>query len=120
MTKVSQIEALRSIHPRRKFGSPNGYGWIIYGFSYYGEENDFAGIYRRRRHKKGISIVKMNFYRPPVSRTEGQAAQRDKFLAAVAAWQALTDEQREEKRRLATRRSKRGYNVFLTNYLKTN
>jgi hypothetical protein len=119
MSKVSPIEALRSVRTWKKFGSPNCYGRSIFGFSFYGEENDFAGIYRRRPHPGGVSIVKMQFYRPPVSRTDGQATQRDKFQAAVSAWQALTDEERQAKRTEATRRSKRGYNVFLTEYLET-
>lgn len=119
MTIVKPIDALRSVCSWKKFGSPNGYGRSIFGFTYYGEENDFAGIYRRRPHKNGTSIVKMDFYRPPVSRTPDQVTQRDKFASAVAAWQALSEPERKEINSAASRRSKRGYNVYLTNYLNT-
>jgi len=119
MTKVSSIEALRSIHTRRKFASSNGYGEAIYGFSLFGTDNPFAGIYRRRPSSSGISIVKTRFYRPPVSRTEAQATQRDKMLAAMSAWHDLSDSERQEWRDKYVRRSKRGVDVFKSNYIKT-
>ncbi|MFA5359232.1 MAG: hypothetical protein WC310_05475 [Patescibacteria group bacterium] len=119
MTLCTPLEALRSVRAWKKFDSPNGYGLAVYGFSYFGHNNPFSGIYQRRRRRGGVSITRMKFYRPPVSRTEGQAALRDKFQSAVNAWQALSDAEREELRHLACRRSKRGYNVFITQYLKT-
>lgn len=119
MTKVSSFEALRSIMTRKKFSSPNGYGIAQYGFSFYGYQNDFAGIYRRRPTKRGIVIVKMNFYNPVITHTVAQDAQRAKFAPAVAAWQALTEEQREALRTIANRRSKRAYTQFISQYLKT-
>jgi len=119
MSKVSPIQALRSIRAWRSFGTSNGYGRISFGFTYFGEDNEFAGIYRRRPHRRGVSLVKMDFYAPVYRRTDAQAVQRDKFADAHAAWTALSESEKEVLRRLAARRSKRGYNVFLTKYLKT-
>lgn len=114
MAKVNTPDTLCSAICYKKFGNSNGFGNIIFGFSYFGEDNVFAGIYRRRPGPKGVSIVKMRFYRPPVSRTEEQAVLRDKFQAAIAAWQGKTEEERQALRDYWHTKHKRAYNVFLT------
>lgn len=117
--KCGPFEALLSIQAWKKFGSPNCYGGAVFGFSYFGYQNEWAGIYRRRPHKNGVSIVKMAHYCPIYKRTVDQALQRDKFQDAIHAWQALSPEEQEALRKIASRKSKRAYNVFLTQYLKT-
>lgn len=119
MTVVSPIEALRSTETRKKFGSPNGYGNIIFGFSFYGDDNIFAGIYRRRPTRRGVSIVKMRFYRPFVQRTEDQGIQRNKMIAAVSAWKALTDSQKNTYRQIANKKKRRGVDFFISQFLNT-
>lgn len=119
MTKVRMPDALRSAVVYKKFGVSNGFGNIILGFTRLGEDNIFAGIYRRRRSPHGISSVKMRFYRPKVGRSVNQAPLRDKFQAAIAAWQAKTEEERQVLRDYWHTKRERAYNVFITEYLST-
>lgn len=141
MTLVRMPDTLGSAVAYKKFGVSNGFGNIILGFTRLGEDNPYAGIYRRRPSPHGVSVVKMRFYRPHISRTELQATQRDKYVAAVAAWKALTEEQREvwrveaankknqkepiyrgwplKKLKQQHRTCYRGYDIFRSDYLLT-
>lgn len=119
MAVKTPIEALRSVCARKKIGWPNGYGEAVLGFTYFGEDNEFYGIYQVRPRENGDIIVKMQFYRPPVQCTEAQGIQRDKFKNALLAWQALSDSEKKVWRDSASRRSRRGYAVFRSNYLNT-
>lgn len=62
--------------------------------------------YQRRRAVK-----------PADPKTPAQLSRRALFGAAVAAWKALTDEQREVWSLAATNTGISGYNLFLRNYL---
>jgi hypothetical protein len=141
MAIVDAIGALYSGTVSKKFGGSNGYGRIVFGFSYFGEDNELAGIYKTIRGKRGRTCVKMLFYRSPVQRTPKQAIQRDKYVAAVAAWKALTAEEKEawnlkaqkkqfeklpilcggyvKKLKQKTLPQYRGYDIFRSSYLLT-
>ena len=49
MVLVPFPSRLISADARKKFSSPNQYGYIIYGVSRYGHFNEYAGIYNVRR-----------------------------------------------------------------------
>lgn len=117
MTLVMSPDTLNAKCCWKKFGSSNGFGNIICGFSFFGDDNIFSGIYQRRPHKDGVSICKMRFYRPPVHRSTDQGIQRDRFQAAFQAWKALTDEERAVWRLTYLPLHQRGYNVFLSQYI---
>ena len=117
MTVVSPIQACRSVAIRHQIGWPNGYGEAVAGFTYFGEDNLFYGVYQIRKREKGYIIVKEKFYRPPVMRTDPQGVQRDKMKAAMLAWQALTEEEKKVWRSSASRQSKRGCCVFVSKHI---
>lgn len=141
MTKVLSPDTLCSAICYKKFGNSNGFGNIIFGFSFFGEDNEYAGIYRRRPGPNGVTVVKTRFYRSPVSNTAAQDIQRTKYASAVAAWKALSDEEREAWRVIAANKKSqkepvykggwprkkiqqhrtcfRGYDIFRSDYLLT-
>jgi hypothetical protein len=69
------------------------------------------------RYKPGYGQEQMAYYRPANPQTETQQAWRAVFADAVAAWQALSEEEKQAWRRKGTRRSKMGYSLFLSRYL---
>jgi hypothetical protein len=54
------------------------------------------------------------------ARSGPQLIRRDRFTAAVAAWKAMTDEDRQPWRRAANRKSRTGYNLFISEWMRTN
>lgn len=69
------------------------------------------------RHRPGVGQEQMTYYQGTNPQTQSQQDWRAVFAAAVLAWQNLTDLQRYAWRTTATRRSKMGYSMFLTEYL---
>jgi len=115
-------------HGRRRLGwfhygqeapieGPRQYGYYRYGGSGYGEAWTKWGIYQNdtklgtQRMRKGV------FYIPANPRTEEQQANRNKFIAALTAWKALTDEQKLVYIERAKGKSMTGYNVFVKEYM---
>jgi hypothetical protein len=78
---------------------------------------DIFGIYRRRPTRKGVTLVKMDFYTPTNPQTEAQQAWRAIFSAGVAAWQALSEEAQDIWKEEARYRPLTGFNLFLRDYL---
>ncbi len=75
------------------------------------------GIYQVRT-KWGKHIqVKEKFYVPKNPQTGPQQANRQKLTDAVAAWQALTDQQKAVYNKNAIGKGMSGYNLFLSEYL---
>lgn len=52
MKSVSFADRLYSIETTQRYGNPNGLGYITFGASYLGEDNEMAGIYQRRTASK--------------------------------------------------------------------
>lgn len=109
-------------------GRGSGYGFARRGDGAFGEPQGVGGIYQRRwtgynQHgyipgkKKRAYYVRMRFYRPTNPRTELQQAGRTKFQEAVAAWQGMSDAQREPYKRRAVKKSRRGRNLFIQEYM---
>lgn len=75
------------------------------------------GIYQvRTRYGKQI-IVKEVFYTPTNPQSVPQQANRQKLTDAVAAWQGLTNEQKEIYNEIARYKPFSGYNIYIGEYI---
>lgn len=98
-------------------------GWLVWGkLSMYGGSDPFNvdGIWQRRHTKTGIRSIKMKWYTPTNPQTDAQQANRQKFADAMAAWGALTSEQKAEYNTRAKRQSLRGWSLFVRTYYELN
>jgi len=75
------------------------------------------GIYQVRTRWGGFVQVKEVFYTPTNPQTGPQQAWRLIFSQGVAAWQALSEEEKEEYRARADYFSFTGFNLFMREYL---
>lgn len=118
------------IDVRGRLGLPAQCGYIVPGWSEMGDDNDFVGVYQRRPRRLGTIVggqvfmqKKENFWMKPAwpvdPATAAQITQRDKMATAVSMWQALTTEQKKLYNDTATRKSRKGYNLFLAQTLKS-
>lgn len=78
------------------------------------------GIYQMRMTKRGKRPIKEKFYTPTNPQTEAQQANRAKFTAAMAAWGALTSEEKAEYTARAKRRQMFGWGLFIREYYQNN
>jgi hypothetical protein len=120
MSVPHPIQNLKSVISRQKFGEMNGYGGEIYGVFEYGWFNFASGIYRVRHYLGKKYKEKMDFYTYVITHSEGQNVNRTKFADAVAAWQALTAEQKAVYKNRAVGRHMFGYHLFLREYMLAN
>lgn len=115
---------------RKRLGKPNLFGWCIFGWSEFGDDNPYSGVYQQRRNRKWDGIggfiigkVQKNFYQKPAWPVQPPSAARDaqqaKFKTALQMWQALTNEQKKVYNQIANRRSRRGYDYFMSKTLKS-
>jgi len=100
------------------------------GWSQCGDIGELNGVYQQRRHRKwdgigGFIIAQKqnNFFQKPAwpaqPPSEARDAQQAKFKTALEMWQALTIEQKKYYNTIANRRSKRGYDYFMSKTLKS-
>lgn len=78
------------------------------------------GIYQMRMHKDGKKPIRMKFYEPTNPQTEDQQANRNKFADAMAAWQALTSEEKAPYYTQAKRVQMLGHNLYIKRYMLEN
>lgn len=105
---------------KKKIVASSAYGVRNYGAFHYGAGADTHGIYRVR-HRWGKTIQeKLPFYFPTNPQTGPQQANRQKMTDAVAAWQALTGEQKAVYNQDAIGKEMSGYNLFLSEHLLSN
>lgn len=120
--------ATPAIEIRGKLGRGSGYGFARRGSGLFGESASPGGIYQRRvtgynQHgripgrKRVQYFVRMKSYRPTNPRTELQQAGRTKFQTAVELWQGMTEEERAPWKARAVRKSRRGRNLFISEYM---
>lgn len=115
---------------RGQVGRSGGFGFISFGKNWFGTEVFNLGIYRKAT--KGYNqytgpptpgqqsyYVMCRTYTPTNPQTIEQQANRQKIADAVSAWQGLTTEQKANYNRNGTRFNRRGYNVFIQEYLKS-
>ena len=131
MPEIQGIEKLVSFSPSKRCGKHREYGRGMYGFSVYGEEDEFiessngekiytTGIFRRDNVTGEVKYYREPYYIPKNPRTETQQANRQKLADGVLAWQSLTPEQKNQYNKNAIGKGMSGYNLFLHNYLLSN
>lgn len=111
-----------------KLGRGAGYGFTRRGFGVYGETQRVGGIYQKRLTGYNQTgripslarrqyFVRMRNYRPTNPQTEPQQANRATFADAVAAWQGMDAAQRQPYIDRAIRKSRRGRNLFIQEFM---
>ena len=93
------------------------YGIRIYSDTKYGNAKGFFGIYRVLSVLGKQVVQKREFYIPSNPQSGPQQSNRQKITDGVAAWQALTDEQKDVYNERAKYKKLSGYNLFLREYL---
>lgn len=130
MPFITPWEKIPAATIRKRLGKPNGFGWIIPGWSEFGDSCQYSGVYQQRHHRKwdgngGFIITSgpINFFQKPAWPVDTPSAartiERAKFATAVAMWQALTAEQKAYYNTIGTRQVKRGYDLFMHKTLKS-
>jgi len=128
MAEIEGIDKLFSTVPRKRFGRFRCYGRAMYGHSVYGEDEiifnsgingdiTLTGIYRTDNVTGKTKYYREPYYITRNPRTVPQQANRTKFADAVAAWQALTPDEKNVYNERAKRKHLPGYNLFLREYL---
>ena len=124
MAFVTYPQRVIGFQIRKRLGLPNMFGWIIPGWSQFGDDNEFTGVYQQRYRRLDYWTVgytpkgkRDNFRMCPAwpiqPASSARDAQQAKFKTALLAWQALTNEQKEVYNTYATKISKRGYDIFM-------
>lgn len=113
MAFISPSEGLIAPVQRQKFGRYATYGKESYGKHHYGLSVLQAGIYKRIRYQGIVRRVYIPFYPYKITHSEQQTTNRTKFGDAVAAWQALTESQKEVYRSRVIGKPLSGYNLYL-------
>lgn len=120
-----------AVGSRKKYGKSAGYGFASFGVSFYGDCAFGSGIYQKRVNgynqytgppgrRAGSYYVQMRTYRPTNPQTEAQQENRGTFAEAVGEWQGLTNEQKANYNKKASRFSRTGYNYYISEYMKNN
>lgn len=115
---------------KKRLGLPNMFGWLIPGWSQFGDDNIFTGVYQTRHRRLDYWTAgytpkgpRADFRMRPAWPIQPASAARDaqqaKFVTALGMWQALTTEQKKYYNKIASRKSKRGYDYFMSITLKS-
>ncbi len=106
-----------SADARGRFGFSGGLGAIRLGDTRLGFYSPFAGIYSRKKLRKGWGLSKMLFYRPTNPQTTGQQAWRAVFAAGWVAYAALTPTEKMLYSKHAREYRLSGPQLFMRDYL---
>ena len=139
MPEVTGIDRLLSIIPKKRFSKFRLFGTSQSGFTRYGEEDLFlvftefgnttlgvdkfanilllSGIYQTGKASGTTKVYRLPFCIVKNPRTVPQQANRQKMADAVAAWQLLTNEQKQVYNKRAVGKKLFGYQLFLKEYL---
>jgi len=139
MPEVKGIDKLFSIRPKKLFSRFRKFGTGQFANSHYGCDDlyfiitDFgtttfgvekyaniillSGVYRTDNVTGRTKFYREPYYITKNPRTEPQQTWRGVFANAVAAWQALTPEEKNEYNVKAKGKRMSGYNLFLKEYL---
>jgi len=137
--EIKEFEKLFSSLARQQFGRPCHYGHIFFGNTNYGDEElffsrcefgkrdygdfkcgdliIFSGIFRTDNVTGKTKHYREPYYITKNPRYENQQNWRGVFADAIAAWQGLTQEQKNHYNDIAEGRKKSGYNLYLREYL---
>jgi len=127
MAELKALESLFSLSAHKKIGRVSFYGRSFFGFSYYGQDKTtmengtvISGVFRERvSYGKRIKEI-LPFMYPSNPRTEEQQANRQKIADGVLTWKNLTEEEKSVYNKEAIGKRMSGYNLFLSEYLKSN
>lgn len=122
--------AMPNVQQTRSVGRSCGFANMRFGFTGFGDNRFFAGVYQKRvtgyNHKGRIAgrprnayYVRMKSYRPTNPNTPLQVACRAVFATAISNWSALTENEKVVYNERGTRRSLPGRNLYISEYLKS-
>jgi len=139
MPEIKEFEKLMSYSAGKRLGKHREYGRGMFAFSEFGDDELFliisiygvssfgetnfgdlivmTGIFRRDNVTGEVKYYREPYYVPKNPRTETQQTQREKLANGVLAWQALTDEEKNQYNKKAIGKGMSGYNLFLKEYL---
>lgn len=131
MPEIKGIEKLFSLLAKKKFGGFSQYGTSQYGWSHYGDDDVYilkgtpqeillSGIFRTDQVTGETKNYREPFYITRNSRYVPQQAWRQKFADGMAAWKALTPEEKLVYYERAKKLRITGHNLFMREYLKSN
>lgn len=117
MAFVKGFDKLLSLQVTQRFGLPNGFGHVYFGWSEFGDYNDYAGVYAKRTTPNRKGTVKMRHTWPVNPNTEGQQTWRGIFRDGVTAWHNLTTEEKAVYNKDARQYQFEGFNLFMRKWL---
>jgi len=139
MPEIFGMQKLLSFIPKKRFGRFRIYGTGQFGYSVYGEEDiicfpdrykasgqnrkdplapiNFSGIYRTDNVSGYTRYYREPYYITKNPRTIPQQANRQIYADGVAAWQALTENEKATYNIRAKGKKYSGYNLYLKEYL---
>src|SRR3972149_5579403 len=127
---VKAGQKLASIKMWKRLGKPNQFGWIMFGWSEYGDDNPMAGVYQGRPRRKTFVTLgekipgkRQNFFMKPAwptnTITAPRTTVRNNFRNGVNAWKDLTTEQKQVYTVRADKKQRQGFCLFMSEYLKS-
>ena len=122
-------ETMAGIRQTGSIRRGDGFGFIRLGHSTFGAIAHVGGVYQKRvtgynntgrkaHLPRKAYYVRMRYYRPTNPNTPAQQAGRSKFADAVAGWAALTAAEKEEYNKRAHKLSRRGRNLYISEYMR--
>ena len=128
MVYINPAQLGTGLQFRRKCGHPNGFATSVFGMTYFGDDNKRSGIYQMRYrlnstmpfsyNKKSCKIqVMMRHYWPTNPNSEAQQPGRTKFAEGMAAWVALSPDEKQAWTDRAKKRGTWGHSYFLSKYM---
>lgn len=122
-------ETMAGIRQTGSIRRGDGFGFIRLGHSTFGTIAHVGGVYQKRvtgynntgrkaHLPRNAYYVRMRYYRPTNPNTPAQQAGRSKFADAVAGWAALTAAEKEEYNKRAHKLSRRGRNLYISEYMR--
>ena len=139
MPEVEGIDKLLSMIPKKRFGVFSKWGMSQMGFTNFGDDDvyfiltdlgaatfgvdkfaDFillSGIYRTDNVTGEVKYYREPYYITRNPRSDEQQTNRQKYADGVAAWKALTSEEKNQYNIRAKGKRMSGYNLFLKEYM---
>ena len=97
----------------------NAYGWALFGLTEFGSTTMLYHDLSYRTRAKKYGVTRKIFYWPAYTRNEKQDEIRTTFASAVLFWQGLTDSQKLVYDNRARARRMSGYNLFISQMMKS-
>jgi hypothetical protein len=127
---VAPGEKLASLKITKRLGKPTFFGWLTFGWSEFGDDNEMSGVYQGRPRRKKyiragdtISGKRYNFFMKPAwpenTITPARQAVRDKFRDGVNAWKDLTPAEKLVYNIRADKQRRKGFCLFVSEWVKS-